>query len=399
MNGTIVSRAAASGSTFLQACRQQLFPSSKHALLNERLQAAYNWLCRAQDVTGDGGVSAWYHLVRGWSTSYPETTGYTIPTFLTYGQLLAEPEAKRRAIQMADFECNVQLPSGAVRGGQMAGKAAPAVFNTGQVLFGWVAAYQATGERRYAEAAIRAAEWLVRGQDNDGAWRKDLSPLTTSTVQTYNVRTAWALILAGQVLNEPRWIQAGRQNCDWALGQQLRNGWFTNDSFGQNEDPLLHTIAYTLEGLLGAGELLGEQNYVEACELGIAPLVTIFLNSKGLKGRYNENWRSSVGWRCPTGEAQLAVVLNRLRRHGIDSSFGEAARGLLEGVSAIQNIAGANPEIHGAISGAVPFWAMYCPFKYVNWAAKFYMDAVMLDLFQCDVHEKLMHSSRADRLQ
>jgi len=50
----------------------------------EHLQAAMEWLCRTQDVTGCGGISAGYSFYEGWRPPYPETTGYTIPTFLRY---------------------------------------------------------------------------------------------------------------------------------------------------------------------------------------------------------------------------------------------------------------------------------------------------------------------------
>ena len=121
--------------------------------LPKSLDAAYLWLCRAQDATPDDGVAAWYDLLRGWSASYPETTGYIIPTFLTYGSVSNDPAATDRAIRMADWEIAVQLPTGAVRSGILTAPVGPAVFNTGQVLFGWAAAYQATKESRYAEAA------------------------------------------------------------------------------------------------------------------------------------------------------------------------------------------------------------------------------------------------------
>jgi uncharacterized protein YyaL (SSP411 family) len=399
MNETIASQAAASGSALIQACRNRMFAPQKRAPLQKNLQAAYQWLCRAQDVTGDGGVAAWYHLFRGWATSYPETTGYIIPTFLAYSQLFDEPEAKTRALRMADFECRVQLPSGAVRGGQMNTKPAPAVFNTGQVLFGWVAAFQATGNSQYADAAARAAEWLRRGQDHDGAWRKELSPLTSSRVQTYNVRTAWGLALAGHVLDEPRWIEAARKNCDWAVSQQQQNGWFAHDTFGDNESPLVHTIGYTLEGLLGVGQLLGVEQYVEASERGVAPLVEMFNESQTLKGRYDRAWRATVGWRCPTGEAQIAVVLSRLSHYKGISSLAETGHCLVEGLSAIQNTRTSRSATYGAIPGSMPLWGTYSPFKFVNWAAKFYMDALMLDLFRCDVQKRPMQRSPGEFVQ
>src|SRR6185312_12667928 len=49
------------------------------------LQAAAEWLARAQDATGCDGVSACYDAAkRTWTGAYPETTGYIIPTFFRY---------------------------------------------------------------------------------------------------------------------------------------------------------------------------------------------------------------------------------------------------------------------------------------------------------------------------
>jgi len=47
----------------------------------KHLDAAIAWLKHAQDVTGNGGVAQTY-LVRSrrWAPSYPETTGYLLPT-------------------------------------------------------------------------------------------------------------------------------------------------------------------------------------------------------------------------------------------------------------------------------------------------------------------------------
>lgn len=53
------------------------------------LLAAIKWLCQAQDASEDGGVVGRYRLDRGWTSSYPETTGYIIPTFVSLAQRLA----------------------------------------------------------------------------------------------------------------------------------------------------------------------------------------------------------------------------------------------------------------------------------------------------------------------
>src|SRR2546422_10044429 len=180
-----------------RACRRAILPEVKREIdLMRNLEAAFAWICAAQDARPDGGVAGCYNLIRGWGESYPETTGYIIPTFLHYAGNMRVAEARERAIRMADWESDIQLPSGAVRSGMMNVRVGPAVFNTGQVLFGWVSAYQETGDERYAISMRRAAEWLVSVQDEDGARRRHLSGKTTRTGQRYKPRAAWGLCVA-----------------------------------------------------------------------------------------------------------------------------------------------------------------------------------------------------------
>jgi len=52
------------------------------------IKEGIGWLERAQDssLTHDGGVARHYSLIDGWGSSYPETTGYIIPTILEYAK-------------------------------------------------------------------------------------------------------------------------------------------------------------------------------------------------------------------------------------------------------------------------------------------------------------------------
>src|SRR5512143_2584936 len=107
------------------------------------LDAAMNWLCYAQDATPDDGVAQTYLVkYRRWANSYPETTGYIIPTFYDYAALSGDPTFRDRARRMADWECAVQLPDGGVLAGALGDSDQPTIFNTGQVLFGWARAFQ-----------------------------------------------------------------------------------------------------------------------------------------------------------------------------------------------------------------------------------------------------------------
>lgn len=371
----------------MRSFRTALMPAAKKVSLEKSLEAAYSWICAAQDSSPDGGVAGCYNLVRGWGESYPETTGYIIPTFLAYGRSTGRADAISRAIRMADWECDVQLPYGAVRSGMLDVKVGPAVFNTGQVLFGWVSAYEHTRDERYARAAANASSWLTQIQDPDGAWRKHLSVLTSSSVQTYNVRAAWGLGLTGHVLGEEKWVQAAMKNCDWALEQQLENGWFAKNTFTEREQPLLHTIGYVLEGLLGVGELFGREKYINAVVAGINPLIELYSRMQGLRGRYDQNWSSTVSWRCLTGEAQVALVLERLAKITGETSYATVGRALLEDIARVQDTESPHVESYGSISGSHPIWGGYGPFNYLNWAPKFYMDALMLELLNVDAEK------------
>src|SRR5947199_9614438 len=111
------------------------------------LLAALEWVERAQNATGAGGFARGYSLAwspyfksRGWQPAYPETTGYIIPTLYEAARRLNRPDLGSRAERAARWEVEIHLPSGAVRGGVVGQRTAPAVFDTGPVRVGSLAA-------------------------------------------------------------------------------------------------------------------------------------------------------------------------------------------------------------------------------------------------------------------
>jgi uncharacterized protein YyaL (SSP411 family) len=356
------------------------------APLRHHLEATYRWLCTAQDATPDGGVAGFLDLWSGrWSESYPETTGYIIPTFLALAGAHGDAEARERALRMADWSCDVQMEDGAVLSGVLGTRRAPAVFNTGQAIFGWVSAYQASGRDRYATAARDAAEWLLRCQDYDGAWRRNLSAMTSTPVHTYNGRCAWALAYAANALGEERFADAAHRASDWVLTQQNEAGWFAHTAFSEDETPLLHTISYVIEGLVGVYAFTGESKYLEAARRALEPIIALY-RAGHLAGRLDERWRGVVPWRCVTGDAQVATVLHRLDQHCPRNGYAQTARQLISEVAGIQRaLTGGNdvtnnggPAVVG-VPGSFPIWGQYMRFALPNWAAKFYLDALLLE--------------------
>ena len=75
--------------TLVESARDMLESRHQASETGIHLQAAMEWLMLAQDQTGNGGVSAGFGR-SGWRPDYPETTGYTIPTFLNYRHLTSD---------------------------------------------------------------------------------------------------------------------------------------------------------------------------------------------------------------------------------------------------------------------------------------------------------------------
>jgi len=187
--------------------------------------AAIEWLCRAQDVTTDGGVCGRYSLQTGWSSSYPETTGYIIPTFLALADDLHDDRFVQRAARAVRFLLSVQLPNGAFPGGEIReNRVHPSVFNTAQILGGLTAWHRCAGDAESLRAAERAAEWLLSMQGADGAWRRHVYGGIATTYTAY--ASCW-LAEFGEYRGIRAYQDAAGRHLDWVLGHQdSETGWF-----------------------------------------------------------------------------------------------------------------------------------------------------------------------------
>ncbi len=348
------------------------------------LKETVGWLMRAHDATGRKGVARSYSLrkhrryqVNGWLPAYPETTGYIIPTLFEVAQVLGLEEARVRACEMARWEAEIQMEDGAVRGGTVADPPSPAVFNTGQVMFGLMRAADQTKDSKLEQAAERAARWLVAAQDDDGVWRRGASAFVKQGGHVYNVRVAWALALWARRTNERDAEQAARRSADYALGQQNELGWFAENCLEDEARPLLHTIAYAIQGALEIGLVLGEQRYVDAARRAAQSLARVQRADGFIAGRFDQKWQPAADWCCLTGNSQMALVWDRLAEIDGKADWREHADRAARFVCATQKIDVADPGVRGGVAGSFPIWGSYGCYEYLNWAAKFAVDALL----------------------
>lgn len=348
-----------------------------------RARAAAEWLFRAQDATPDDGVSQGYFPCDAgpaWRPSYPETTGYIITSLLAFAERYGYDEARARALRMARWEIAVQMPSGAVQGGMFrpGTPQVAAVFNTGMVLDGWASAYRATGERDVLEAGERAAQFLLADMDELGHFRSHGAFVIQHKIKTYNCLCAWALYRHGENRSDKRNQDAAVRNVEAAIEQQLPQGWLRDNCLTRPEAPLSHTIGYALQGILEVGVLARRQDFVEAVERGMQPILARMSPTGFLHGRFYSDWEPACLSSCLTGSAQLAVVCYRLFQVTGSPSYRAAADRILNYLKPLQALDTADPAMNGALGGSFPLFGSYMSAGYPNWATKYLLDALML---------------------
>lgn len=343
------------------------------------IEAALQWLCLAQDssLSCDGGVARVYHLMSGWSTSYPETTGYIIPTFLGCAERTGNADLRVRAERMLKWLKAIQLPCGGFQGGKIDSMpVVPVVFNTGQIILGLASGELAIGG--YRESLGRAADWLVEIQDSDGAWRRFNSPFAEAGLKTYDTHTAWGLLEAARVLPGRGYAESAIVNIDWALTFQRRNGWFDKCCLSDAAIPLAHTLGYALRGVLEAYRFTNDAKYLEAARKTADGMLGALGNDGYLPGKFNPDWSAAAKWSCLTGMSQIAICWFMLHEYTGDERYRDAAVKANRFVRRTISF-DVPPGMAGGVKGSFPLDGDYSKYEYPNWAAKFLIDSLLLE--------------------
>ncbi len=343
------------------------------------LRAAADWLARAQDASGDGGVSGRYLLATGWTSSYTETTGYIIPTFLALADRL-DSSYRQRAERAYSFLQEVQLASGAFPGEEIAvNRDTPSMFNTAQIIHGLLAWHRASGDLSALESANRAGEWLVSTQDGDGAWRKNVWLEVTAA---YHAHASCWLAELGSATGNKAFLASAERHLDWLLSlQDPSTGWFRLTGFSTDDHAsdiaVTHTIAYTIWGVLLLSDILERQDGWDAARRAAERVAERLESSGWLPGMLDRDWRGAAHYACLTGNAQMALIWFRLHRHEADSRLVDAAIKAIDLVKRAQPLKNPNPGIRGGVPGSDPIWGYYLTYSLPNWPAKFYVDALL----------------------
>lgn len=341
---------------------------------------ALDWLNAAQTFSAshDGGAARHFSLIGGWAASYPETSGYIVPTLIDAGLRRDDHALLDRARRMIDWLVSIQFAEGGFQGGTIdAEPAVPVTFNTGQILMGLAAATRQFGND-YAEPMHRAAAWLVETMDADGCWRKFPTPFAAPGEKTYETHVAWGLIEAARASKDTAaataYADAALRNARWAITKQHANGWFESCCLVNPDAPLTHTLGYSLRGLTEIFLYTREAD-VLASALLTADAISSRVRPDGfLAGRLDKDWTGTVDWVCVTGSAQIAHSLLLLFKETGKTQYRDGAFALLRYARCTVQTEGPI-GVRGGVKGSFPVDGEYGTYEFLNWAAKFLIDA------------------------
>ena len=284
-----------------------------------------------------------------------------------------------RARRMLDWLVSIQLDDGGFQGGKIDAKpVVPVTFNTGQILLGLAAGVATFGEA-YGEAMHAAARFLRDSLDADGCWRSHPTPFAGPGDKAYETHVAWGLFEAERVAPGNGYGEAGLRQVAWAIGRQQPNGWVTDCCLTDPERPLTHTLGYYLKGLVEAHRLSGDGDILAAARRTADGLLTAQRPDGALPGQLASDWTPAARWSCLTGNVQIADAWFYLSNQTGEARYQAAGQAATAYVRRTMDLDGPE-DVRGGVKGSFPVDGGYGTFEYLNWAAKFTIDACLAEL-------------------
>ena len=344
--------------------------------VNKHFKNSIEWMKRAQESGDDDGFASHYDLEKGWQASYPEVTGYIIPTLFNCSKLLQDNELHKRAIRASNWLLSIQNETGSFQGRLIDEKVpTPVVFNTGMIIFGLLAAYENTKNNNFLLSAKKAGDWLSNTQCPDGTW-KNFCTLNGDSKHAYHSRVSWALLKLYKITGEEKYFLAAYRNNESVLRNQQQNGWYMYSSLTKDvaNKPLLHFTSYTIRGMLESGEMLNCERWSSSAIRASEFLRTKLEDEGALYGRYDDVWNRAAEWECLTGTVQMAIIFLKLYEKTKEKKWLTASDQCVERVISYSPRDNDSRNIVGSVSGSYPIDGSYMANCYLSWATKFLLD-------------------------
>lgn len=296
-------------------------------------QKAVRWI-REHSIDREGIINSTYL-----PQSYPEVTGYFIPSLLKWGH-------RRLAYSYAEWLCSIQKPDGSWYNTE---DTAPYIFDTAQVLKGLLAVRK---DMPQVDVHILAGcEWILAQMQKDGrlvtptkdAWGDDRSTCD----EVIHIYCLSPLLEAARIYQKPEYKEKALR-----IWSYYKENYYAKI---MDFNLLSHFHAYLMEALLDIGEREMAREAMGHMEK--------YQKQSGAVPAYR-----NCDWVCSTGLFQLALVWFRL---------GDIERGnkAFEYACKLQNESGGWFGSYLSEDNAKES-NTYFPVSEISWAAKYFLDAL-----------------------
>lgn len=344
------------------------------------LELSLQWYL--QDITSsiDGGINSKINIIdfinnKKKHISYPETTGYILSSLIN-SRFFTNTIKEKHIEKVLFFLLKKQNADGGFSHPSNPNKSL--AFDTGQVLGGLLTYYMFYKKNKKVKKTIfLAANFLAKNIKKDGTY---CSEVLYRDQKCYYSSATMSLSRASKFFKNSLWKEKSKKNINWILSNMNEKLWFKNYSFGNGPDFNLHGIAYTIRGILEHG-IIYDKKYIRLAKQIIDKIFKINFNGIILESKlplnFFKNYKGYSHETCPTGLAQIAVIVLKLAFIYKDKNYQKIGRDLVENVKMLQ-IQGLSKKIDGLFTGSWPIDSNYQPYDLPNWPTKFFIDSLML---------------------
>ena len=365
---------------FLNNIKVEYSPSKNNDFEKELIDNSINWLLTCQKNSLDRGICTAYDLVEKKLTiSFPETTGYIIPTLLEYSKLKQNDKIYNISKEMGEWIIDITRDDGGLGEAYGFYRPGPRIFTTAQAIIGLLSLYLASNNRKFLNTAVKMGEFLTQNLNKDGSWNKNFTFLKITT--TYKSRVSWILMMLYDVTNEIKFKEASLKSLQYIINNKTKNYWPESCNFDKSNNALTHLLGYHLVAIVKFAyyekleDLNLKKELIDHCSFFYKRIQKQLSTANDLKGIINDKFEKVVDYNCLTGSAQIMYfALIYEKKNSINKNL---ISEILYKSLYDKQISNNQKEVNGSISGSFPINGEYMPNMLPAWASKFFIDSLL----------------------
>lgn len=254
-----------------------------------------------KDEKINGGFNSWFDMEKKkYPFIYSEITGYGITTLLYLYRITKNKEFLNRAVLAAEWIIKVAMQEcGAVKTRYYYENSdaneiysfdnqISYAFDNGTVLNGMINLYKINKNKRYLDAAVKMAEFLLSMQKKDGLFYSTYDAKTgekynanekwSSTSGSYHAKLSIGMLGVFDITKDSKFKKSSEKICKRSAKFQKKDGRFIT----LKDTTHFHPHLYTVEGLTWTNHFLGKNKFIKSATAAVEWALSKQLKNGGI---------------------------------------------------------------------------------------------------------------------